>query len=90
MESCLENVKAKPENKKASLEETEAVVDVFKENLNKMDTMDSEEMETIVEWQEVCNEEMSGHYWGSGRFIWGLTFGCTVLLTAKETDPRHW
>jgi hypothetical protein len=42
-ETCLEKVKANPEKKKKTgLEEMEAVVDVFKERLDKMDTMDLE------------------------------------------------
>lgn len=63
MESCLENLKAKPENTKASLEETEAVVDVFKENLDKMDT--------IMEWKEVCNEEMNVDTIGAVEDLYG-------------------
>jgi hypothetical protein len=46
---------------KASLEEMEAVVDVFKERLNKMNTTDleasAENLETVAACQEVPNEE---------------------------------
>jgi hypothetical protein len=41
-ETWLEKSKANPEKMKASLEEIEVVVDVFKERLNKMDTTDLE------------------------------------------------
>jgi hypothetical protein len=40
---------------------TEATVDVFEESMVKMEATDLETnpgvMETIVEWQELCNEE---------------------------------
>jgi hypothetical protein len=54
MEACLEKGKA-------GLEETEVMMDVFEERLDKMDTTDleanPEEKETVAEQQEVPNEE---------------------------------
>jgi hypothetical protein len=52
--ACLEKAKA-------SLEEMEAVVDVFKERLDKMDTTDletsGEKLEAVAVLQEIPNEE---------------------------------
>jgi hypothetical protein len=38
-ERCLQEVKAKPDNRKAGMEEMDAVMDVFKERLDKTTTI---------------------------------------------------
>jgi hypothetical protein len=74
-EVCLEKAKANPEKIKAGLEEMETAGFVYKERLNKMDTVDleanREKLEAVVEHREAPKEEATVETFGALKKRYG-------------------